>query len=300
MKAIKRGFTLIELLVVIAIIAILAAILFPVFAKVREKARQTTCLSNLKQMGLAVLEYNQDYDDTYPLVYAAYSADPQNVGHAGADELLQPYIKDGAAGADGNGDLKGGIWVCPSQADTNQSADYKFSETIFSPSWNLGVNWTGHNGIATTMNMINSPAIKVMVFEGGTQGNSPTVNPHDNNSLQFYTDQWEGWSNHIACAAGVTYAQELAGDANCHQADAGDTLNGGGGNGGDCDNPPGDYNGWNSCNYFPRYRHNGTANFLFADGHAKSMLKGQLDWYQNIYIGRTDESVANYGIGFPY
>src|SRR5437867_2891037 len=62
----RRGFTLIELLVVIAIIAILAAILFPVFAQAREKARQTTCLSNMKQVGLGLQMYTQDYDEVLP------------------------------------------------------------------------------------------------------------------------------------------------------------------------------------------------------------------------------------------
>ncbi len=62
----KKGFTLIELLVVIAIIAILAAILFPVFARAREKARASSCLSNMKQIGLAVLQYAQDYDENFP------------------------------------------------------------------------------------------------------------------------------------------------------------------------------------------------------------------------------------------
>src|SRR5438874_836054 len=64
----RNGFTLIELLVVIAIIAILAAILFPVFAQAREKARQASCTSNLKQLGSAMLMYAQDYDETFPHV----------------------------------------------------------------------------------------------------------------------------------------------------------------------------------------------------------------------------------------
>jgi prepilin-type N-terminal cleavage/methylation domain-containing protein len=63
----RKAFTLIELLVVIAIIAILAAILFPVFAQAREKARQASCMSNLKQIGLGMLQYTQDYDETFPI-----------------------------------------------------------------------------------------------------------------------------------------------------------------------------------------------------------------------------------------
>ncbi len=83
----RRGFTLIELLVVIAIIAILAAILFPVFAKAREKARQASCQSNLKQWGLAFQMYSQDYDEMLPRGYNAAPTGPWF-------DVLQPYVKN--------------------------------------------------------------------------------------------------------------------------------------------------------------------------------------------------------------
>jgi prepilin-type N-terminal cleavage/methylation domain-containing protein/prepilin-type processing-associated H-X9-DG protein len=77
----RKGFTLIELLVVIAIIAILAAILFPVFAKAREKARQSTCQSNVKEIGIAFNMYSQDYDETYPLQWSGYATYDGGIGN---------------------------------------------------------------------------------------------------------------------------------------------------------------------------------------------------------------------------
>src|SRR4028118_301810 len=87
----RRAFTLIELLVVIAIIAILAAILFPVFAQAREKARQSSCASNQKQIGLAILQYNQDYDEMYPMGMYGSSASGTPCSWAC---MIQPYTKN--------------------------------------------------------------------------------------------------------------------------------------------------------------------------------------------------------------
>ena len=97
----RLGFTLIELLVVIAIIAILAAILFPVFARVREKARQISCLSNEKQLSLAFLQYNQDYDELYP------SGVDYNQGSGWAGEISS-YVKST------------GVYHCPDDPTTQQ------------------------------------------------------------------------------------------------------------------------------------------------------------------------------------
>jgi prepilin-type N-terminal cleavage/methylation domain-containing protein/prepilin-type processing-associated H-X9-DG protein len=97
----SRGFTLIELLVVIAIIAILAAILFPVFARAREKARETSCLSNVKQLGLGVLMYAQDYDEKLYAGELGLAANPSIYPEAACCverniwfEVTQAYIKN--------------------------------------------------------------------------------------------------------------------------------------------------------------------------------------------------------------
>src|SRR5476651_2713509 len=89
----KKGFTLIELLVVIAIIAILAAILFPVFARARENARRATCQNNLKQLGLGMTQYAQDYDELMPSdLYAGTSGTFAN-DYVTWGDLIQPYLK---------------------------------------------------------------------------------------------------------------------------------------------------------------------------------------------------------------
>src|SRR4051794_31556005 len=100
MSKTRKGFTLIELPVVIAIIAILAAILFPVFAQAREKARAISCLSNMKQLGLGLYQYSQDYDEQLIKNYYAFPADPVNGWGSNGQvfynwrHAAQPYIKN--------------------------------------------------------------------------------------------------------------------------------------------------------------------------------------------------------------
>jgi len=124
-----RGFTLIELLVVIAIIAILAAILFPVFAQAREKARAITCLSNTKQIGLAILMYAEDYDEGIvpwlsPAQVATTAFTPAwdvEVNNRLWTGKLQPYMKLGV-GWGVNGQLAKGAFACPSWNAANWEA----------------------------------------------------------------------------------------------------------------------------------------------------------------------------------
>jgi prepilin-type N-terminal cleavage/methylation domain-containing protein len=161
----RFGFTLIELLVVIAIIAILAAILFPVFAQAREKARESTCLSNFKQMGTGVMMYLQDWDETYPSNRLATLKGGSECNSKGKlltwKHATQPYIKSTD------------VFKCPSNprnklADETGDAD-KFGYTVFpiSYAYNGTILWTaaGPNQPVLREAAVPEPARYIMLIE---------------------------------------------------------------------------------------------------------------------------------------
>jgi prepilin-type N-terminal cleavage/methylation domain-containing protein/prepilin-type processing-associated H-X9-DG protein len=177
----RRGFTLIELLVVIAIIAILAAILFPVFAQAREKARAVTCTSNLKQLSLAWLMYAQDYDETLPMTAAQLPNGSQVFWQA----MVDPYIKGGVK-AQANGQTsvseKLSVYICPNYLTPAPDKDEAGNSRDKSPSvgqyplssyapnfavttawWALGQKSAGENASAGTLAQIAEPAQLVLL-----------------------------------------------------------------------------------------------------------------------------------------
>lgn len=179
---IRRGFTLIELLVVIAIIAILAAILFPVFARAREKARQNSCLNNQKQIALAWHMYVQDYDEAIPSYYFnVYHPVPNEIGlgsgnYIRALDVLHPYIKN----------LQ--VRYCPSD-------DYRGRYRM-----NYGYNyvylgwWDSTNG-ARKLAEITSPASTFCFGETNNGYDCIIKPPHDRTSISRHN----GGANYSFC-----------------------------------------------------------------------------------------------------
>jgi len=224
-----KGFTLIELLVVVAIISLLAAILFPVFARARESARRASCLSNVQQMGLAMMQYVQDYDETYPLYYyklpdgtpASYLPDGLIwVGDVGTariywPQMLYPYHKS----------LK--VFWCPSSSIANASVG---NGPVVPVNGQYGANLNILTA-ATPLKMaaVNSVASTYIFMDAGTIG----------------VDQTRA----IASGGNVFYIPGI-GDA-----------------GGDCSSITGTLSAYvQDCK---SGRHFGGVNMAFADGHAK-------------------------------
>jgi prepilin-type N-terminal cleavage/methylation domain-containing protein/prepilin-type processing-associated H-X9-DG protein len=271
----KLGFTLIELLVVIAIIAILAAILFPVFAQAREKARAITCVSNEKQMGLAILQYVQDYDETFP--YANIIEVPSGTELRWYD-LVNPYVKSGVAlstGIDAGHQIgAGGIWSCP-DFPTNQAAQYGVCDHIFPPTDNA--NPSGLFAPVINDSVLSTPGDTIIVLEKGeSDAGLPNANGVTGSSWPFFLG-WEGWwTDTVGTPPGSV---NDGNDRSVTGTPWGATAN--------CDESPdptknvGDDYG--NCPTHPRYRHAGMCNCLFTDGHAKAMGKGQINWFKNIY-----------------
>jgi len=146
----KYGFTLIELLVVIAIIAILAAILFPVFAKVREKARAISCLSNLKQIGTAVTMYTQDFDEVEPNSYNKFGAE------SGWACQVFPYVKSVAA------------FACPDDSSIGNQSIGEVKSTSYGINSNFGINpWPAAATVPKAYSLASfaAPSNTVMLFE---------------------------------------------------------------------------------------------------------------------------------------
>lgn len=178
----QRGFTLIELLVVIAIIAILAAILFPVFARAREAARMTSCLNNEKQLGLAIMQYAQDYDEKLPFGSGTNGQGGWGSGYAGE---IYPYLKNT------------GILKCPDDVTIPSTGN-----VVLSYGFNINLGWQGHNsGPGSALAGLQATARQVLLFEvTNVQGNP--LNPLETSSVAG-PGMSGTWSYTVPYATGV-------------------------------------------------------------------------------------------------
>lgn len=204
----KRGFTLIELLVVIAIIAILAAILFPVFAQARDKARSASCLSNQKQLGLGIIMYSQDYDECIPLTTAninnqwlwnftmvvppGWSSQTTHPAVLGSPytwcNSLQPYLKNY------------GIMKCPSGVDYNlPQARFTYASPLMKP---IVTSYT-INGLLNSFPQagISTPADLPLLWEG--QGNRSAIGGNINNPVLICSDGTQPCVYNTSCSGSV-------------------------------------------------------------------------------------------------
>lgn len=194
----RRGFTLIELLVVIAIIAILAAILFPVFAQAREAARRTQCISNVRQIGTAFQMYTQDYDETTPNIWGG-SGTCQPGGQGCSQEWfygLFPYIKNV------------GLLYCPDRTDGDPGSYNAFGQALGMKRYaGYGYNWgpIGWRGggllgpqqrNASGQSFIQGKSLASLAYPAQTYAFGDTWDtPRMTVGIGFSGDSWTGTSN---------------------------------------------------------------------------------------------------------
>ena len=248
-----KGFTLIELLVVIAIIALLAAILFPVFAKAREKARQTACLSNEKQMGVALMQYMQDYDEIVP--QGSYGGNNCNVPKW--MDVLYTYVKNTAV-FDCPDDINASVEYLPC-GDTDaaglctngrrtSTSYHGFGTYAINGAYSAGKTFVGgpfvqtHNPQGKPLAAIGVPATTIFLSEIV----SSDVN-YNNVSISWSSEVRNPYYDATATPPSVS-------EINVARSASGAC---------------GDVNGYSISNCLMSVPHSGGANVLWCDGHAK-------------------------------
>lgn len=297
----RKAFTLIELLVVIAIIAILAAILFPVFAQAKLAAKKASCVSNQKQATLGCLMYSNDSDDMFPM--AEYgdnysSATP----HITWTTTTYPYIKNGDQLVDptaGNtvSTGKAGIFLDPAARIVDQTKvsqeGYYFgvNRLICIANYNGGESWFDGNGQvlpSMTATQIDTPSERILMAEKGLNS------VEDGWNYPWFVDWQFQYIDSIAHTPGNAATVYRDGDTSWNPSSPVyspkyDT---------DCAHGISDGN-W-ECAAHPRYRYAQTSVISYTDGHTKALHKGQIQWFHNIYVPRGDITSNSWTYGWYY
>jgi prepilin-type N-terminal cleavage/methylation domain-containing protein len=288
----SRAFTLIELLVVIAIIAILAAILFPVFAQAKLAAKKTVALSDVKQIGLSALMYNNDSDDVYCQSEAGSDANHDYLSWCTA---LYPYIKNGdfqlqngvsfeqSYGSDGIFRSPGN----PRPIIVGQNSEGAFSfgahHALFVDNFFDGTPPPYSPGVPASV--VEAPADLIAFMEKGTNAVGSGYN------YPWFHDWQQEWVGSILNTPGDPSTMFRDGDDSVNPNWDGYTPVF------DSDCTSASSGAW-ECAAHARYRYTNGDPMVYADGHAKVMVKGQLKWFKNIWLDR--RNINNYSWYYGY